>query len=237
MGLKDGTLASLVRSNIPSLKEVTRCALHQMLQALDCLDVNGIVHRDVKPENILYTALPGAQYCFQLGDFGLCNRTVIAQSSVGSPLYAAPEVHYHGVQSHKMDIWSLFVTIAWALDFHGFRQNLAHFETLQQAQQALLNISTKIGEIQEMARVDPDERASAAQMLVKCFDGKGLSTKRNRVLPLSPTKPETRTEPELHSMPMPTDNYGFAQGMQRASQQPANLTRVRQPSNGIYDSI
>ncbi|KAJ5799399.1 uncharacterized protein N7518_001467 [Penicillium psychrosexuale] len=231
MGLKDGTLDSLVESGIPWLKEVTGCAFHQMLQALDCLAVNGIVHRDVKPENILYTALPGARYHFQLGDFGLCNRTVDAHSSVGTPLYAAPEVHNHGVQTHKMDIWSLFVTIAWALDFHGFRQNVSHFKTLQQAQQALLSISSKIGEIQEMARVDPDERASAAQMLVKCFDGKGLSTKRNRVPPLSPTKPETRPEPELRSVPMATDNYRLAQDMRRAPQQPTNLTRVRQPSN------
>jgi hypothetical protein len=42
--------------------------------------------------------------------------------------------------------------------------------------------------IQEMAIVDPEKRASAAQMLVKCFNGVGLSTPRNQVpaLPISP---------------------------------------------------
>ncbi|KAJ6143033.1 hypothetical protein N7471_002486 [Penicillium samsonianum] len=108
MGLKDGTLESLVlKGEFPSINSLAKSAFHQMLQALDCLAVNGIVHRDVKPENILYTALPDARYRFYLGDFGLCNRTVIAQSFVGSPLYTAPEVYRHGFQTPKMDIWSL----------------------------------------------------------------------------------------------------------------------------------
>ncbi|KAJ8127106.1 hypothetical protein O1611_g6530 [Lasiodiplodia mahajangana] len=35
-----------------------------------------------------------------------------------------------------------------------------------------------------MAKVDPEERASAAQMLVKLYDGNGLSTPREQVRPL-----------------------------------------------------
>ncbi|KAI1076886.1 hypothetical protein F5B20DRAFT_583836 [Whalleya microplaca] len=36
-----------------------------------------------------------------------------------------------------------------------------------------------------MAMVNPEERASAAQMLVKFFDGDGLTTPRARVPPIS----------------------------------------------------
>jgi serine/threonine protein kinase len=36
----------------------------QMLQALDCIAWKGIIHRDVKPENILYISQLGGQYQF-----------------------------------------------------------------------------------------------------------------------------------------------------------------------------
>ncbi|KAJ5494378.1 hypothetical protein N7463_010465 [Penicillium fimorum] len=96
-----------------------------------------------------------------------------------------------------MDVWSLFVTIAWTVDLNKFRQNLHQFKTVQEVHQALSAVAPKMTNISEMARLDPDMRASAAQMLVKCFDGEGLSTSRNRVPPLSPSKLEI-TEAEMH---------------------------------------
>ncbi|CAG8886341.1 unnamed protein product [Penicillium egyptiacum] len=234
MGLKDGTLESLIlKGESLPVHRVAKLAFFQMLQAIDCLAVNGIVHRDVKPENILYTALPDGQYRFQLGDFGLCNRIVSAQSSVGTPLYTAPEVYEHGAQTHKMDVWSLFVTIAWTVDFDGLRQNLHRFTSLSEARQAIFAMTTRIGEIKEMARVDPDERASAAQMLVKIFDGEGLSTQRSRVPPLTPTKPETTTQAEFHPRPMPPGpmDYRPDQGIQKVPRPAMNQVRVRKSSN------
>jgi len=38
-------------------------------------------------------------------------------------------------------------------------------------------------ELAEMASVEPESRASAAQMLVKHFDGRGLTTPRDKVTP------------------------------------------------------
>jgi hypothetical protein len=51
----------------------------------------------------------------------------------------------------------------------------------------------KFSQIREMAIVDPLERASTAQMLVKHFGGAGLNTPRNQVPPLS--GPSTVTAP------------------------------------------
>jgi len=91
LGLKEGNLKSLIESGDPPPAE---SVFHQMLQAIDYLAVNGIVHRDLKPENILYITIsqPDNQYLFQLGDFGLCNLAAIAASTVGTPLYTAPEM-------------------------------------------------------------------------------------------------------------------------------------------------
>ena len=78
MGPKEGTLESLVNSkcSIPITK-LADTAFHHMLQAIDCLAAKGIIHRDVKPENILYVSRQD-QYHFQLGDFGLSNRQIVA---------------------------------------------------------------------------------------------------------------------------------------------------------------
>src|SRR4051812_21415229 len=101
MGLKEGTLGSLMENR--RHLAVAESVFHQMLQALDCLAINGIIHRDVKPENILYVTRPDDQYQFQLGDFGLCNRAASAATTVGSPLYMAPEMFQKGEQTHKVD--------------------------------------------------------------------------------------------------------------------------------------
>jgi len=85
---------------------VANSVFPQMLQALDCIAWKGIVHRDVKPENILYISQPDAQYQFQLGDFGLCNRIIDAATFAGSRLYMPPEMFQEGDQTHKVDVWS-----------------------------------------------------------------------------------------------------------------------------------
>ena len=121
MGLKEGTLESMIANGPAGLDLVDRVALH-MLQALDYLANKDIIHRDVKPENILYTSQGGGQYHFQLGDFGLCNRANNATTFAGSRIYMAPEMFSGGSQTTKLDVWSLFVTLVWALDFGGFRQ-------------------------------------------------------------------------------------------------------------------
>jgi serine/threonine protein kinase len=182
MGLKEGTLESLIESG--SCPLVADSVFYQMLQALDCLAWKGIVHRDVKPENILYVSQPSGQYQFQLGDFGLCNRVVDAATFAGTRLYMAPEMFRKGGQTSKLDVWSLFVTMLWTLDVGGFRQMSNQFESPENAQEAVLFAASNhdhISKIQEMAIVKAVERASAAQMLVKCYNGVGLSTPRNQV--------------------------------------------------------
>ncbi len=187
MGLKEGTLQSLIRGgcSIPVV-DLGTTVLYHMLQAIDFLAMNGIVHRDIKPENILYVSRPG-QYYFQLGDFGLSNRQIIATTFAGSMLYVAPEMFQNGEQTHKADVWSLYVTMLWTLDVAGFRDASKTFKAPDDARAAVLLVASNtdsVSVIQQMARPNPNERASAAQMLVKCFDGKGLTIPQNQVPPL-----------------------------------------------------
>ena len=82
----------------------------------------------------------------------------------------------------------------WTLDVGGFRQMSNQFESTEDAQKAVLFAASNqdsISKIQEMAVVKPEERASAAQMLVKCYNGVGLSTPRNQVPALTSSPPST----------------------------------------------
>ncbi|CZR69589.1 uncharacterized protein PAC_19489 [Phialocephala subalpina] len=196
MGLKEGTLESLVESGADA-SAVANSVFPQMLQALDCIAWKGIVHRDVKPENILYISQPDGQYQFQLGDFGLCNRIIDAATFAGTYLYMPPEMLHEGVQTHKVDVWELFVTMMWILDAGEFRQRSNRFKTVAEVQRAVLSAASKVDS--EMAIVNPEERASAAQMLVKHFDGAGLTTSPSptiaaaRAPPPAPSSLTTRT--------------------------------------------
>ena len=190
MGLKEGTLHSLVGHRGSLLAAVFGSVLYQMLQALDCLANLKIAHRDVKPENILYVSLPNGQFKFQLGDFGLCTRSLHAGPFAGSILYMAPEAFCGGFQTSKTDIWSLFVTMLWTADAGQFRQHCSGFKTAHDAQEAVLHAAAAtasrlpFSRIREMALVDPEARASAAQILVRNYGGEGLSTPRSQVPPL-----------------------------------------------------
>lgn len=132
----------------------------------------GIVHRDVKPENILYTYSPNRELVFKLGDFGLCNQMAAAQSAAGTPIYMAPEISSRAQgQTPKADIWSLFMVLVWIYDFKGFRRaayagQLTVSALLQLAREATAP-GQRLAQLGEMARLDPEKRASAAQIMLK----------------------------------------------------------------------
>ena len=46
------------------------------------------------------------------------------------------------------------------------------------------SITTRLSALNVMARENPELRASAAQMLVKCFNGQGLSIPRHQISPI-----------------------------------------------------
>ncbi|KAL8815773.1 MAG: hypothetical protein Q9223_005125 [Gallowayella weberi] len=121
-----------------------------------------------------------------LGDFGLCNPDVHASTSVGTPLYKAPELAKRPeLQSSKMDIWSLMVTMLWVLDIESFR--MASFSSEQEICNKIVRAVARspiMTELQ-MCSVEPTRRPSAAQLLVLHFKGSGLTTHPNAIPPLN----------------------------------------------------
>ena len=175
MGLKDGTLTELVDDGCSQpIYEVATTVFSHMLQVLDYLAAEGLVHRDVKPDNILYLLRENGQYHFQLGDFGLSNQAIMANTrGAGTPLFMAPEMWQIQRQTDKVDVWSLYVTIIWTLDVDGFRTKAHNFTTYGEIRDAVCVASadSQVSNIREMGIINPEERASATQILDKLFGG------------------------------------------------------------------
>ncbi|KAI1773050.1 kinase-like protein [Hypoxylon cercidicola] len=184
-GLKQGSLLSL--RDKPEIKNTLFLGtfLFQMLQALDYIGCHQIIHMDVKPSNILYVKETDFRYRFQLADFGICLRAGEAKSKRGTRSYIAPEVWYgDGEISSKVDVWSLYVTTLYMTD-KGVQEVLDRSPKNEMGQitryKKVLELAptamTPYLQIQEMARYNPDLRATPAQMLVKCYGGNGLTTR------------------------------------------------------------
>ena len=110
------TLAGLVQRDGALDPEQVSPLLEQAADALAAAHAAGIVHRDVKPSNMLVT--PDGQV--KLSDFGIARAEADASLTqtglvTGSPAYLAPEVASGRPATDASDVWSLGATLYHAL--------------------------------------------------------------------------------------------------------------------------
>ncbi|MGC4804179.1 serine/threonine-protein kinase [Micromonospora sp. DT233] len=110
MELCDGSYAERMRTS-PLDPAETRDLGVKIADALAHSHANGVLHRDVKPANILYSHFNSAV----LADFGLAVLAEVRDASVTlevlTPAYAPPEVFNHSPPTPAVDVYSLCATL------------------------------------------------------------------------------------------------------------------------------
>ena len=118
--LRANTLADLLREHGPlPADRVARIGL-RLLEALRAAHAAGVLHRDVKPSNVMITADGEAV----LTDFGIASlegdpSLTVTGMLIGSPAYMAPERARGGPATPAGDLWSLGCTLYTAVEGRG----------------------------------------------------------------------------------------------------------------------
>jgi len=166
-----GDLSQFLRSHGHVAEEQARRFLTQIAAGLRVLHRENVLHRDLKPQNILLSD-DCEDPVLKIADFGFARALQpqdMAATVCGSPLYMAPEILRHEPYDAKADLWSvgaiLFELLTGGPPFSGTNpmQLLANIE---RADGVTFNGVTVSAECQEflgaLLRRCPAQRLSSA---------------------------------------------------------------------------
>jgi len=108
--LSGGTLTQKIKLSSPSTKDILKYGM-EIASSLDYLHNQGIIHRDLKSQNILIDL---QNRCY-LADFGLARlvttSTLAFHTGHGTPPYASPEQIQSRPITHKSDLFSFGILL------------------------------------------------------------------------------------------------------------------------------
>ncbi len=131
----------------------------QIVSAMEAAHQNGIIHRDIKPQNIMVSN----GRILKVADFGIArianNNTVTASDVVGSVHYISPEQAKGRYCDARSDIYSLGVTL------YEMLTGKVPFDADNSVSVALKHLNEKIANPRE---INPEIPVSLVEVLEKC---------------------------------------------------------------------
>lgn len=124
--VRGGSLDELLAAHGPLPESYVRVLLDQLLAALEAVHAAGIVHRDVKPANLLLDATGTGRPVLRLADFGVAApvddlRLTRVPGAVGTDGYMAPEQRSTGAPDPRQDLYAVGVVAIQLLTGQGPR--------------------------------------------------------------------------------------------------------------------
>jgi serine/threonine protein kinase len=104
-----GDLHKYIRKHSPLPETTIRAFMRQLSSGLRVLWSSNLVHRDLKPQNLLLS-VDGPTATLKIADFGFAIHLAVssmAETMCGSPLYMAPEILRLRKYDAKADLWSV----------------------------------------------------------------------------------------------------------------------------------
>jgi serine/threonine protein kinase len=162
-------LSEVIRQHGPMPVEQVLKIAEQVLIALQTAHAAGIVHRDVKPSNVMIAANGRVK----LTDFGIAQSTedprlTTSGTLVGSPTYISPERLLGKDASPASDLWALGATLFFAVEGYGAYDR----QTTAASIQAIMNERAQLRVVPHgpladlimgLLNPDPDVRLNAGQ--------------------------------------------------------------------------
>ena len=140
----------------------------EMIMALDYLHKQGVVYRDLKPENVLLNS----DGHVKLTDFGISKQGIFASSDcaderltysvVGTVEYLAPEIVKKEGHDNKVDFWSLGVLL---YELYTGHTPFDHTDNQFQVMKCIINEDLPVDYKDRLKEADPDLK----DLLLNCL--------------------------------------------------------------------
>ncbi len=223
-----GTLHKFFSEKNPTAETVVQIAI-QIGEALAEAHAHGIVHRDIKPDNIMLTSKGQVKVM----DFGLAKlkgalKLTRTSSTVGTLAYMAPEQIQGGAVDVRSDLFSfgvlLFEMLTRKLPFRGEHEAAMMYSILneqpEKIQRYIPDISASCERILEKAlEKNPDERYQTAADMVADLrrwkrETSGVQRPISAPLPASPpNSPPLSSGARVESKPPRSSRWIVAAGI------------------------
>jgi len=201
--IQGGTLARLIRRNGPISEVGVKQFLREMLPLLHYIHSNKVIHRDIKPQNIIRCQ---HHRRLVLIDFGAVKEQIaqvedtsmkgVTTHFIGTVGFAPPE-QFALRPVYSSDIYALGITCLYLLSGMGPLDFETDRYTGKLHWQRKIQVSPELAEIlDQMLQPSPRDRFPSARSIIVALHGNQLDSSLFACLAIPPSPVEVTTAPE-----------------------------------------